>query len=436
MVLSKIAALLITLAGVSYLGWKKPAWLVYLLPVAVALEISVLWYPGSGSSGAELGSISLARIVTLALILAGFGRVVLDRSAREKLFLILRQPVSLALLIYIALGFSSVLYSVGRGKTVVETVRLVMLFSLFLAIGLLARPEQSKRIFFILHGVGVGLVPIGYLEVVTAKFLWFQAYYNGFYSRVNTTFVDPNVYARFLVMAIIANLVLQLLADRRWKRLAYITCLLVLLVGLAMALSRAGMLTLAVVLAAMLVLLPSRVTLIPVGLCGLFSAGVLFYYPGMVHRFVQTVQGIAATDPERLYLTKAALDMFKTHPLLGVGLGANQEYFLTNYLSLRTVPGGSTLSQTTVLRIASELGTLGLLALGWVVVCVLRLFLSLRTHSFEIRVLSSGFFLWLLAIFFSSQFAGRLFEDPMLWLSLGMLILLDLGGRRFPQSSG
>jgi hypothetical protein len=73
------AVLLIALAV------SRPFWLVSLLAIGVALEISSTWYPDLGQLGAMLGLVTLTRLTAFAIILAAFFRLLFRRDLRRKL---------------------------------------------------------------------------------------------------------------------------------------------------------------------------------------------------------------------------------------------------------------------------------------------------------------------------------------------------------------
>lgn len=421
---------LVSLGITAYLGVKKPGLLISLLAGGIALEISIEWLPQAGLLGSQLGS--LARIFTVGIIGAAAVRLWQEPEARRKLRGLLNHYLTRALLIYIAVGGISLLYSPGKGKTVLELIRLLTLFLLYIGTVLLAEKKQAFLPMQAVHWVGVALVPLALYEGATRHFIWRGYLAEGLNARVNATFVDPNIFARYLVLAIAANLILQYFTKETRKRGVYMAALLALLGGLAITLSRSGMLTLAVVLVLMVVLIPRKPILQPIGFLGLVGAVIVAMRPAIWQRLLTFREGLGALDDQRLYLWKAAWAMFKDHPLLGVGLGGFQAMFLNHYSQYKTaIPDaeGATLSHTTILTIASELGLLGLAALAWVWLAVVRVLYNLRRLAGEQEKLRGyglgvGYFLWIMTVFISSQAEARFFEDPAVWLSLGMMVHL------------
>ena len=428
--------LALTVLGLGFLIVRKPLWLVPLLAVAVALEISSIWYPDLGRIGEMLGIVSLTRLTSVALILAAFPRLLYISEMRQRFRAIVGDPLTVILLIYIILGAASMLYSADLLKTLTETVRLLLLFAVFLSIALLMDRNQELLPFHAVHITALLLAPLSFYEAFTGNAIWHeQALVKGTI-RVNATFVDPNIFARFLVLAIVANFVLQLYTREKSLRVLYMGALAVLLAELALTSSRGGVLTLLLILIIVLFMLPNKKAVLWVfGLGVLCAALVLFIRPDIWDRLFSLSGGLAAAaGPVRLYLWKAALAIFADHPVLGTGLGTFQTVFLSDYAHLKTVASDVSLSHTTILTVAAELGIVGLLVLValWVILIV-RVFQLLNISGYSLSIFTNyrnqyyagaGYFLWALTVFVSSQGEGRFFEDPILWLSCALLVVL------------
>jgi len=421
---------LLCAGAVIYLGLKKPSMLISLLAGAVALEISIDWFPPLGLVGSQLGS--LTRLVTVGIIGAALWRLWIAPEKRREPRVILTHFLTRALMIYIVVGVFSLFYSLDRGNTAVEIVRLLTLFLLYLGICLLAEKKHTFLPFQVVHWVGVALVPLALYEGMTRHFIWRTYLAEGMIARVNATFVDPNIFARYLVLAIVANLILQYWNTAAWKRIVYIGSLLGLLGALAITLSRSGILTLAIVLVLTVLLIPRKRMIQPIGLLGLIGVVMIAMRPTIWQRLLTFREGFGALDAQRQYLWKAAWAMFTDHPILGVGLGGFQEVFLTQYIRFKTaIPDteGATLSHTTILTIAAELGLMGLAALAWVWIALIRVLRGLRKlgldrNGLEQYIPGVGYFLWITTVFISSQAEARFFEDPMIWISMGMMVRL------------
>ena len=433
--------LVITVLALVSLAIYRPFWLVPLLAVAVALEISSSWYPGLGQLGAALDLVTLTRMTTVVIILTAGVHLLFKPEIRQKFVAVIKDPLTIVLFIFLLLGAVSVLYSADSGKTVIETVRLAVMFLLMISIALLMNKRRAYIPLQAVHITALLLAPLALYEGITGNLIWQgETLLREQILRVNATFVDPNIFARFIVLAIIANFILQLKTRDRQIKTIYMACLAILLAELLLTSSRGGLITLVVILVAALILLPNkRAVLWILGLGVLCGAIVLFLRPDIWERLVSVTQGLGATSAQRAYLWQAAIEIFKSNILTGTGLGSFQTVFLQNFSHvLSGFRDGATVSHTTVLTIAAELGLLGLAALAavWVVlISKLLQYYSLSGYKghdlrnmFDDSVneyfVGSGYFLWALAIFISSQGEGRFFEDPLLWLSCAMLIVL------------
>ncbi|MCG1024843.1 O-antigen ligase family protein [Dehalobacter sp.] len=431
-------ALVLTILLLGYLAVKKPVWLVPLLAVTVALEISINWYPNLGFLEKILGEISLTRLTSIVLILAAFSRVLFLEEMRKKLGAVLKDPLTLILLAYIILGGISVVYSADFGKTVTETVRLLILFTVFISIALLMDKERTLMPFQAVHVTALLLALISFYEGMTGNLIWQgDKLLVEQTLRVNATFVDPNIFARYIILGVASNFILQIYNREKRFKWVYMACLAVLLAELVLTGSRGGFLTLLAILVATLIFLPNKKAVLWVlGLGALCGAIVVFLRPEIWERMLTITMGFAISSEQRLYLWKAAIAIFKDHPLIGTGLGTFETVFKQGYFDLMNIPGGATRSHTTILTIASELGVVGLTVLTaiWAAILIrlarlfslghdyLGMFRDYKNEYFA----GTGYVLWAATVFISSQAEGRFFEDPIFWLSCAMLVVLKL----------
>ncbi|KLU66904.1 O-antigen ligase [Desulfosporosinus acididurans] len=463
---------LLSLAVVVYCGWKKPSALISFLAGAVALDVSIRWFPPLGGIGSQINS--LARLFTVGIIVALLWSLGRDPEKRRELKKLFKHPMTIALLIYIAVGAFSIVYTISKADTIMGVVRLITMFLLYLGVYLLAEKSTGLLPLKVVHWMGVALVPLTIYEGATKHFLWRGYLAEGMIARVNATFVDPNIFARYLVLGIVANLLLQYMCQESRKRFLYLGTLIGLLGALAITLSRSGVVTLVAVLILMCLLIPRKGILQPIGVLGIIGVVIAALRPTVWNRILTIRNGLGALDEQRAYLFRVSFAMFHDHPLFGVGLGGFQKSFLTNYPSYKTVipyVQGVTLSHTTILTIAAELGIVGLTALALVWLAIFRNLWNLR-RSRQVEasksgvsrpefykgtdlnnanleaatentgkqeavsrksgfprdyLLGVGYFLWIAAIFISSQSEARFFEDPMIWLSMSMMVHLLVG---------
>jgi hypothetical protein len=190
------------------------------------------------------------------------------------------------------LGAISVLYSADSGKTVAETIRLAIMFLLMLSIVLLMDKPKSLIPLQTVHAAALLLAPLALYEGITGNLIWHsETLLRDEILRVNTTFVDPNIFARFIVLAIAANFILQLNTRERQVKMIYLACLAILLAELLLTSSRGGIITLFVALIAAFILIPNKKAVLWVlGLGVLCGAIVLFLRPDIWDRLISVIR--------------------------------------------------------------------------------------------------------------------------------------------------
>jgi len=416
--------LLITLGGIAVLIKRYPAWLVPVLVVSLALEVSREWFPQIPYGPSEFGLLSFARILTYAILLGAAWEMFRSGHIWENIYTKLKWPLAVAVVLYLAVATGSFIVSLDKGKTGVEAVRLWVLFALMLAVWNYVGKREFKyrTLWSSLAGVAVLLFPLTVYQYKTGHLLFLQAHYQvGLLRQINVTFVDTNIFARFMVLSAVACLILGLSAKERRIKWLYQGAFLLSVGNIGLSMSRSGILTFSLVMVLLMILISWK----RVGLWLLPTVGASVAYlllnPALTSRLATLREGLGALDQQRQYLIIAGLDMFQHHLVYGVGLGGYGQEFLRNYLTNYTVEGGATLSHTTVVTIAAELGILGLGALLVVIVVLFWTYRHISLRSKTGGLYAAGVVGMMAAIFLSSQAEGRLFEDPMLWVFLAVL---------------
>ena len=163
--------LVITVLALVSLAIYRPFWLVPLLAVAVALEISSSWYPGLGQLGAALDLVTLTRMTTVVIILTAGVHLLFKPEIRQKFVAVIKDPLTIVLFIFLLLGAVSVLYSADSGKTVVETVRLVVMLLLMISIALLMNKRRAYIPLQAVHITALLLAPLALYEGITGNLI-------------------------------------------------------------------------------------------------------------------------------------------------------------------------------------------------------------------------------------------------------------------------
>ena len=428
--------LFITILSVGW-GWKNSRYLLPLLIVALPLEISRTWFPHMyilDKLGKFVGTIYFGRILTLAVIAYFIYNLIhskktdqISKTARDDLAEIIHSPLFIALGSYIIWGAFSVIWSIDRLQTIVGVARLSLLWLLGAAVyylvkrrdGLITVPLAFAVVSSFLAGLGI-------YELLSQRYFWFSEIFQPL-GRINATFVDANIYARFLLIGIIATTVLMLNATRVGRITGAIALALQMaaLVGTG---SRMGWIDMIIIAIAFGALIPRRVVIVPIlGVLSLSGMSILLNHK-LLLRVLEVKQNFWAASLERHYLIDLGVQMFTQHPLLGIGLAGFQHVMLTTYASI--IHNGVSLSHTTLITTAAELGVIGL---GILVVFFVVLYGGLlrdrkALHFSSQQFFDTGRYYWdvfavlaITAIFISAQGEGRFFEDPYLWIITGYL---------------
>jgi putative inorganic carbon (hco3(-)) transporter len=428
--------LVITLLAIAW-GWKNPRFLLPLLILALPLEISREWFPHLSvldKLGEYVGVIYFGRILTLAVIGYFFWSLVRPKgsgyyniNAWDSLLDSIRSPVFLALSAYLIWGAISVLWSVDPTRSLVGVARLGLLWFLGVAVFDLVRRQEGYDILplsFSIVSSGLGL--IGIYEILTRKFIFLPEIYE-LSGRANATFVDANIYARFLMIGILATVILMLGSSvSAWLIGGF--SLLIQGVALLGTGSRTAWLAMVLILFALAVLIPRKPVIFSI-LGGLILTGTgILMKPEYLQRILEIKENFGAALTQRQYLITSGIEMFKDNPLIGVGLSGFQKVMLTRFPDL--IQNDVSLSHTSLITTAAELGIIGLGILGIFLALLYsrlpRMFRAQRLahrHSIHHPMSYQVIFgvLAVTAIFLSSQGEGRFFEDPYLWILIGYL---------------
>jgi putative inorganic carbon (hco3(-)) transporter len=299
-----------------------------------------------------------------------------------------------------------------------ENVLAYFLFPFAVLVAIVARAPFPPWMPRVLATIAVALATlfavVGLVQAATHK-LWFfsQAVevgnaYSSFF-RVTSLFRDPSLYGRHVVLGIAVLLVAVIY--RRLSPFLALPLVAILFAGLWFSYSQSSMVALFVVTLALAAVAGNRalrtvavVTALVVALAG---AGFVVASVGR--------HSLNRVTSDRSRRTELTLKVFRSHPLVGVGLGGQP---LAS--RARSAQGGSPtrfVSHTTPLTIAAELGVLGLVAylalLGGAGVLILRV----RRLD---PALGLGLAATLLALFVHSLFYSGFLEDPVTWLAVAV----------------
>ncbi len=428
--------LVMTILAVGW-GWKDSRYLLPLLILSLPLEISRTWFPHLSildKFGEFVGVIYFGRIFTLAVIayfivslLRRRGADQFLKNARDSLAETLRSPLFVALGSYIVWGAFSAIWSVDRLHTSVGVARLALLWLLGAAVyDLVRRREGLVSLPAAFAVVSTTLAGIGIYELLSKHYIWLAEIYQPI-NRINATFVDANIYARFLIIGCLATAFLMFNMNKTGKLIGVLALVLQIAALLGTG-SRVGWLAMILVAIGLAVLARSRAVVLTVlGALALLAMSILLNN-GLLMRVMEVTQNFWAASTARHYLILSGLDMFSQNPWGGLGLGGFQHAMLTTYAS--QVVNEVSLSHTALVTTAAELGVVGLGILAIFLVYLYgrlhRARMALRysyqqSHDTKLYYQEIFAVLAITAIFISAQGEGRFLEDPYLWILIGFL---------------
>jgi O-antigen ligase len=224
------------------------------------------------------------------------------------------------------------------------------------------------------------------------------------YFRTTSLFADSSIYSRHLVLAIVV-LVAALWFGRVQLWLA-VAAIAALWTGLYFSYSQSSMVALVVALLALSLVAADRRSR-RVLLAG--AAAFVLAAAAFVAASVRDQSADRFTSG-RSALVETTWAVFRDHPLVGAGIGAQPK-------ASRDEPGGRrqtsrNASHTTPLTVAAELGVVGLAAYFALLGGAVRLLLELRRRS---RELALGLAAAFLLLFVHSLSYSGFFQDPVAW---------------------
>ena len=299
-----------------------------------------------------------------------------------------------------------------------ENVLAYFLFPFAVLVAVVARAPFPAWLTRVLAIIGVALATlfavVGLVQAVTHK-LWFFSpsvevgnAYSSFF-RVTSLFRDPSLYGRHVVLGIAVLLVAVLC--RRLSAYVALPLIAILFAGLWFSYSQSSMAALFVVTLALAGFVGNRalrtVAAVTAAVVVLAGAGLVVASIGG-----HSAKQVTSDRSRRIELT---LKVFRSHPLVGVGLGGQP---LAS--RARSAQGGSPtryVSHTTPFTVAAELGILGLAAYFALLGGAAALIWRVRRAN---HALGLGLGAVLLALFAHSLAYSGFFEDPITWFVLAV----------------
>lgn len=311
------------------------------------------------------------------------------------------------------------LYSPDFSKSLQDACFFFVPFSLVYA--LLRDVEWSRKLLTLVLWViaieGLALVAVGSVEYASRSLFWNDQVIrsNEFhtYFRVNSVFWDPNVYGRWLALAIVAAMAALLWARER-RSVALLTALVaVLWLGLVPTFSQSSFAALLVGLA-VLGALRWSVRWALGGIAAFAVAAVLVVLlAGGASKL--SFSRINVDTSGRANLVSGGVHLFAQRPLWGYGSGSFPRAY-REHVRTRRVP--VSVSHTEPITVAAEQGAIGLVAYAALLAAALWTMASglLRRPAPARAAVLAAF----IALFVHTLAYAGFFEDPITWVLLAV----------------
>jgi O-antigen ligase len=404
-------------AGGAYLFRRWP----FVLPFVVLACVPARIHVTVGSTEANL-LVPLYAVVAAAALLLAWQLV--ERDVRRRELSIATWPLAA----FIAWSGLSILWTEDVRQGSIDLLFFYLPFGLLALV--LARLEWRRLIVLgllaELTAMAIVFAAIGFYQYETREVFWnpkldVSNAYAPFY-RVNSVFWDPSIYGRFLVVAILACLVAVLFGRDRRVLIGGTAAIAAIWAGLYFSYSQSSFaaLTAGVVLAAIFAW-GRRGLALAVVAAVVVTAGALAV-PKVRHDIFDNGTGSKSTTSGRGKLVRKGLHLAVHHPVAGVGIGG----FKHAYAELTHLKGrepNAAASHTTPVTVAAETGVPGFVLYAWLLVAALGL--AFRRFARDLPGLAAlAFGLIVAAVAVHSLFYNAFFEDPTVWVAIGLAAAL------------
>ena len=308
---------------------------------------------------------------------------------------------------------------------------------------LLLTEKDHRRAWFAFLVAGFGVALLGAFLYLAHLQIWTPNPQVA--NRMNITFGDPNITARFLTLVACAAVIVY--SARQAPAWLAIAAAVACAVVTPLTFSRSGLalFMLCMVVATVVALNHRRAAALGVTALVLFALstavnpdtrlraedaaytlasaipGAAFAQHAPADAATHHHQAAVVSDDNRRYLIAAGLKMGVDHPIVGVGFGGFQHALLTTYDRFLPAVYTDSVSHTSAVTVFAEQGIVGL-------ILMLAFLIQLAREALAVRSRHGPWSLWtavaatlVIPIFLYSQFEGRFLQEPYLWLALGMM---------------
>ncbi len=279
-------------------------------------------------------------------------------------------------------------------------------------------------LFAIVFAQGLLFVAVGAWQFAARELFWNPTVIAGnevhTYFRVNSLFWDPNVFGRYLILAVLAAAAYMVWTRRPDRAIAAALGCAVLIAGLTLSFSQSSVFALLAGLVALIALRWGVRWALATGAAMVIASVALVLAAGVEPTSSRSLE---TRTSGRVTLVKGGLEMAADRPAFGYGSGSFQEEFSVRYLEVDE-PAGAAISHSEPVTVAAEQGAVGLIVYGAVVLAGLVALLGAAPLIPAPRGALVACFAAM--IVHSLAYAGFLI-DPVTWALLGVGLALARG---------
>lgn len=424
----------VTILLVRVLLARPVLWFV-LLALALPIRIPIT----VGSQSANL-LVPLYAVVGLGILVWVIGRRTGRFTAPDSRSLLIDGTTALFTAMSLISAFWSDDLQEATTKIVSFYIPFLILFRLVAALWPVAhRPLRALVTTTAALGVAVAILAIWqhFTETIWWNDTLKQAnVYNRFF-RANGIFFDPNILGRFLALAIVTCLMVLVVTRTSRQAVLLVAASAVMAGGLAVTFSRSSsiMLMIAIFIVSLRAFGVKRTLVVTVGAAVLIGGPAMALKSNVREKFT-SVDELISTGGGRFDLAEGGVDLWRTAPLQGVGLGAFAERYEETFSKRERDRTRVFISHTAPVTVLAELGAIGFGFL--ILMCIGTLAALIRASRPRGQ---TGLMAWtvlalLIGIFVHSLLYSALFEDPYVWTLLGIGAVLLAASRNRPVDTG
>jgi O-antigen ligase len=413
--------LAIAAAGAILLQWRIGA---LLLAAALPFEVALAF--GPGASGVK----ALALLTSISFALA----LLTDQKLFERFARLWQQPLALAVLAFVLWVSASILWAAHQGEALRATITFLGLLGLMAVIGSLEMRYLVLAWACLVFSAALS-VPAGYILPVP------EGSDMAVSGRFGPGGAGPNTYSLDLAIAFFAAYFGLL---RRYRMIAYLLTP-VFLYGIVATGSRTGLIALVAtpVLALLVPRLAARLgwRVLPLYVLGaIILAVIALAVPSVSELALERYTTLSQIESEETWNGRwanwqGAIDVFTSHPILGVGAGNYAEVAMNYSESVQAHSARKAevagFAHNMLLGVASQLGLVGLILFLAMVFLAFKTAVSIAQRS----SLGTGILLGLIVV----MIAGMTLtweRHKMVYFLFGSVLALQLyySDRRVPSS--